>query len=107
MLDLFADRSVTALRHHAERGTDGTWIWSGTVEGEPLSAVTFVRMGDVVQGSIRSSTGTFSLEPVGGADHVLRQLDPQPAPAELVPLVPPSARTLALPGSERRQRRPD
>ena len=95
VLDLFEGRSVAARRQRAEPGPDGSWTWSGTVENEPLSAVTFVRVGDVVQGSIRSSTGAFSLEPLAsGRDHVLRQVDSRQTAAELPPLVPPRARTL-------------
>ncbi len=92
MLELSAGRSLAARRQRAEVEADGSWTWSGTIDGEPLSSATFVRMGGVVQGSIRSSAGAFSLEPLGdGPDHVLRQIDSGLTPPELPPLVPPVA----------------
>lgn len=95
VLDLFDGRSVVAERQHVERASDGSWTWSGTVEDEALSAVTFVQVDDVVQGSIRSSHGTFSLEPLArGADHLLRQVDPQQVGPERLPLIPPPLPTL-------------
>lgn len=103
VLDLVGGHSLVARRQHVERTDDGSQIWSGTVEGEPLSAVTFVQVDDVVQGSIRSSRGTFSLEPLAsGPDHLLRQVDPQQTAEERLPLVPPpaprldTARSLAM-----------
>jgi hypothetical protein len=94
VLDLTGGRSITARQHHAGLESDGSWIWSGTVENEPLSAVTFVRIGDMVQGSIRSSSGAFSLEPTGSAgEHVLRQVDATGVSPELPPLVPPPSAT--------------
>lgn len=95
VLDLPAGRSVTARQRHAEPGSDGSWIWSGMIEGEPLSAVTFVRVGALVQGSIRSSSGAFSLEPAAdGGGHLLRQVDLSRAGAELLPLAPPALRSV-------------
>lgn len=92
VIDLFDGQSLSARRQRSETLPDGSLTWSGTVEGEPLSAVTFVRAGGLVQGSMRTAAGTFSLEPLaGGSNHVLRQVDSSQSPSELVPLVPPQS----------------
>ena len=94
VLDLFDGQVLVAEQlPGSDVNGDDFSIWSGAVEGEPLSAVTFVRGGGVVQGSIQSSAGSFSLEPVGeGPDYRLEQVDPAAAAPELVPLAPPLAR---------------
>ena len=100
VIDLFDGHSVNARRLESETLTDGTLTWSGTVDGDPLSAVTFVRAGGLVQGSVRSSAGSYSLEPLpDGANYILKQVDTTNTPPELVPLVPPptaEARAQAL-----------
>jgi hypothetical protein len=94
VLDLFDGQALVAERRlGSDVQDDDVSIWSGTVEDEPLSAVTFVRVGNVLQGSIRSSAGSYTLEPVGeGPDYRLEQLDPARTAPELVPLVPPRAK---------------
>ena len=90
VIDLFDGRSINARRLQSETLTDGTLTWSGTVDGDPLSAVTFVRAAGLVQGSVRSSAGAYSLEPLpDGANYILKQVDTTTTPPELVPLVPP------------------
>ncbi len=86
-LNLFPGVTIRAHRI----GTDTTdEAWTGRVDGDALSAVTFVHRGDIVQGSIRTSVAAYSVEPVGdGPDHVIRQVDPRSAAVELPPLVPP------------------
>ena len=91
-LNLFNDLKLDAGRTGAaEMSAGGTEAWMGVVDGEPLSAVTFVRDGDIVQGSIRSAAGAFVIEPlVNGPDHIVRQIDPTRFGPELVPLAPPA-----------------
>ena len=89
------DVSVTpdvALRARLTRRTlnpDGSESWSGDVVDAPLSAATFVRAGSILQGSLRTLTGAYSIEPLGASGlHVVREVDPQAMGDELLPLVP-------------------
>jgi len=88
-LNLFDDIVVEARRTKVA-GVEGDTTWFGQVDGEPLSAVTFVRVDGILQGSIRTARGVFSVEPVaGGPDYLIRQLNPSAPLPELPPLVPP------------------
>lgn len=86
-LDLFPGLSLQAELTRREAGRDGSMAWSGHVPGEPLSTVTFVREGDVLQGSIRLLGSAFSIEPIGrNGHHAIRQLDLTQLGDELDPL---------------------
>lgn len=80
------------LRVRLERravNPDGSESWSGQVEGEPLSAVTFVRSGGVVQGSLRTLDAAYSLEPMDASGlHVMREVNLQAMGEELPPRIP-------------------
>jgi hypothetical protein len=90
LLNLLDGVSFEARRQHTDQWSDGTAVWSGQIERDPLSAVTFVRSGPIVQGTIRTAAGSYSVEPMGdGPIHVIRRVDTRVAPAELPPLVPP------------------
>ena len=54
----------------------------------PLSAVTLVSASGAFQGSIRTTTAAYSIEPDGPA-YVVRQVDTRLTPPELEPLEPP------------------
>lgn len=91
-LDLFPGLTLHAELARREVGRDGSVSWSGHVPGEPFSTVTFVRVGDVLQGSIRLLGAAFSIEPVGrGGHHAIRELDLTKLPGELDPLSSPTA----------------
>jgi len=91
LLNLFDGVSVEARRQHTEQQPDGTVVWSGQIERDPLSAVTFVRSGTIVQGAIRTASGAYSVEPIGdGPRHVIRPIDTRVVQPELPPLVPPA-----------------
>ncbi len=69
---------------------NGAQTWAGHLVGEPLSTVTVVEMNGLVQGSIRSLGGAYSIEPAaGGAYHVVRQVDADATGIDLEPLAPP------------------
>jgi hypothetical protein len=73
------------------RGTtpDGSTTWSGQVVGEPLSAATFVRSGNLLQGSLRTLDAAYSLEPLNaGGTHVVREVNLQAMGEELAPRIP-------------------
>jgi hypothetical protein len=89
-LNLFDGFTIEAHRT-VLRGARGTNVWHGTIADEPLGAITFVQANGIVQGSIRTAKGTFSVEPLGrGPEHVIRQVDPRLLPPESPPLLPPS-----------------
>jgi len=91
-LDLFPGVSLRAELMRREVGRDGSISWSGQVPDEPLSSITFVRVGDVLQGSIRLLGSAFSIEPVGrGGHHAIRQLDLAQLGSELDPHSPSPA----------------
>ena len=61
-------------------------IVGGQIEGEPLSAATFVRAGNILQGSIRTLDAAYSLEPLGADGlHAIREVDLQSTGEELPP----------------------
>jgi peptidyl-Asp metalloendopeptidase len=94
-LDLFPDLHLEADRAATTARDPRAWL--GRVEGDPLSTVTLVRVGDVLQGSVRHAGGLFSIEPLGDAGlHVVRQLDPAALGRELPPLVAPPGRLPAM-----------
>jgi len=97
-LNLFGDVTLDAHVRPTSPNERDTGVWIGQIDGEPLSAVTFVHADGMVQGSIRSARGAFSIEPIGsGPDHVIRQVDLRYAPPELPPLVPPAQTTAVAP----------
>lgn len=81
------------LRVRLDRRTlnpDGSASWSGRVDDAPLSDATFVRSGNIVQGSLRTLDTAWSLEPMdAGGSHVIREIDLQAMGAELPPRIPP------------------
>lgn len=96
-LDLFPDVNLRAELTRREVSRDGSISWSGHVPDQPLSSVTFVRMGDVLQGSIRLLGSAFSIEPVGrGGRYAIRQLDLAQLGSELDPHSPPQAPAAAV-----------
>ena len=90
-LDLAVDPGI-ALRAEIDRRSinpDGSESWSGHIAGSPLSSVTFVRAGGVLQGSIRTLDAAYSIEPIAdSAFHVVRQVNLSALGVELSPLVP-------------------
>jgi hypothetical protein len=83
------DRTLRVRVDRREVNPDGSESWSGQVVGEPLSAVTFVRSGNVVQGALRILGTAYSLEPLDDSGlHVLREVDLQAMGEELAPRIP-------------------
>ena len=92
LLELFPDTSVQAELVSREVNKDGSLSWSGRVPGQPLSSVTFVQTGSVLQGSVRLDDGAYSIEPAAGLRaHTIRQVNPGPPGEERVPLQAPAA----------------
>ncbi|MCC7124391.1 MAG: hypothetical protein IT178_06055 [Acidobacteria bacterium] len=87
-IDLFDGRSLVADAVDRRMSADGVVIWQGRIGGDALSQVTLVRVGAVLQGSIRSGADTFSIEPDARGGHSLRQVVTPAMGVELPPLVP-------------------
>jgi hypothetical protein len=86
------DRTVRAVLRERTATPDGSEAWSGQIADAPLSAATFVRRGEVLQGSIRTLDGAYSIEPLGTTGlHVVREVDLTALGPELPSLVPPAA----------------
>ena len=91
-LALFDGTTLRAVLDHRSGNADGSASWSGRVEGDALSAVTFVRAGNIVQGAIRTTDAAYTIEPLPGvALHAIRQVDLSQLGPELPPLVPATA----------------
>ncbi|MCC7124390.1 MAG: hypothetical protein IT178_06050 [Acidobacteria bacterium] len=72
--------------------TDGARIWSGQIDAAPFSTATFVQIGDIVHGSIRTLDDAYAIAPVSGSPlHVVRTLDLTQLGVELPPLEPPAS----------------
>ena len=91
-LALFDGTTLRAVLDHRIGNADGSASWSGRVDGDALSAVTFVRAGNIVQGAIRTADAAYTIEPLPGvALHAIRQVDLSQLGPDLPPLVPAPA----------------
>ena len=82
-------RSLRARLDRRDGHRTGARAWAGHVVGESLSTVTVVEMNGLLQGSIRTLTAAYSIEPApGSAFHVVRQVDPDATGVGLDPIVP-------------------
>ena len=91
-----SDRTLRARLVGRIRHPDGSESWAGQVEGEPLSAVTFVRSGNILQGSVRTLSAAYSIEPLGADGlHTVSEIDLQSAGPELPARIPPAMPALA------------
>ena len=50
---------------------------SGRLEGERFGTVTLVVNGDIVAGTVRTPTATYSIRSVGGSVHVVEEVEPR------------------------------
>jgi hypothetical protein len=91
LLELFPDTTLQAELVARQVNEDGSLSWAGRVPGQPLSSVTFVQAGSVLQGSIRLDDAAYSIEPAAGlGTHTIRQVNPDPPGEERVPLQAPA-----------------
>jgi hypothetical protein len=86
-LDLTGGRRVRARLDRREFMRNGTQTWAGHIPGEPLSSVTLVAHGGVLQGSVRTLDAAYSIEPgEAGGLHVVRQIDTDAVGVDLDPI---------------------
>lgn len=86
-MDLFPDVRVETEQRGAPHAGAGMRTWSGRVPGDPLSSVVLVARDGLLQGGIRLSGAAYSIEPLGTTGtHVVREMNLQALPPELVPL---------------------
>lgn len=91
VLDIAVTQDVTlrAVLDRREVLLGGGQAWAGRVPGDELSSVTLVVHEGTFQGSIRTTTAAYSIEPSGPA-YVVRQIDTRLTAPELEPLHPPA-----------------
>lgn len=90
-IELTGGRVVRAVLDRRDTSASGAATWAGHVEGEPLSSVTLVTNGGILQGAVRVLDGTYSIEPAaGGPQHVVRLVDTTQFVDDLGPIVPPA-----------------
>lgn len=95
-LNLFDDVVLTAERERIEADMFGHQTWIGRVDDDPLSHVSVTWKGDVLSGTISTSTGLYRLSSSNGTA-VIEELDASSFPVELPPLVPPAADRVPAP----------
>ena len=88
-LNLFPDAEFAAEITDRIPTSAGYALW-GHLVGDEMSSVTLVVNGDIVIGSVRTSTGTFSVRSTGESGVVqIQEVDLAALPPGAPPLVPP------------------
>ena len=91
--------NVEAIRDGEAGLVNGRRVWMGRVTDDPMGRVVLVASGALLQGSVRTRDGAFSIEPVGdGRLHAVRQVNLEALPPELPPLTADVAPGQALDG---------
>ena len=84
-LNLFDDVVFKAVNLRMAPTSSGGYSLSGHIEGVPLGTATLVVNGEVVVGSIRTPTGTYTIDANGGICHI-RKVDAANLPPRAEPL---------------------
>jgi len=87
-LNLFPDTSLIALRERLERGSQGSFVWVGRIQGNRESEVNLAVKDGVVIGNIQWSEGFYQVRYAGGSQ-VLYEVDPHSVPPCAGGLLPP------------------
>ena len=88
-LNLFDDVALTAVIEQTARTASG-YSLSGRIAGTEPGSVTLVVNGDVLAGTVRTLSATYTIRATAGGMYSIRQIDPSAFPSESEPLVPPS-----------------
>ena len=89
-LNLFDDVRLTAVDLRVGPTSSGGYSLSGRLEGVLFGTAVLVVNGDLVMGSIRSASGTYTVDANGRVCHI-RQVDPSTLPPLGEPLRPPES----------------
>ena len=88
-LNLFGDVSFKAVDLRIAPTSSGGYSLSGRLEGVLFGSAVLVVNGDIVVGSIRAATGTYTIDAKGGVCHI-RKVDPSTLPPLAEPLHAPA-----------------
>ena len=75
VLNLLEDVRFQAVFEDAARTLWG-YSLSGRLEGEPFGTVSLAMNGDIVAGTVRTSTATYSIRSIGVGVHVVEEVEP-------------------------------
>ena len=89
-LNLFDDVRLKAVDLRMAPTSSGGYSLSGRLEGVLFGTAVLVVKGDIVVGSIRSASGTYTVDANGGVGHI-REVDPSTLPPLGEPLRPPQS----------------
>ena len=89
-LNLFEDVRLKAVDLRVARTSSGGYSLSGRLEGVLFGTAVLVVNGDIVAGSIRSASGTYTVDANGGVCHI-RKVDPSTLLPLGEPLRPPQS----------------
>ena len=89
-LNLFDDVRLKAVDLSVAPTSSGGYSLSGRLEGVLFGTAVLVVNGDIVAGSIRSASGTYTFDADGGVCHI-RKVDPSTLPPLGEPLRPPQS----------------
>ncbi len=81
LLNLFANRAMTAVLDHVENKPNGM-IWVGSLQGINLSSVNLVTEGRVMVGSISYPGGMYGIRYAGNGVHAIVEIDQSQYPPE-------------------------
>jgi hypothetical protein len=75
-LNLFDGASHELIVDMAEPTFSGGYSVSGRIAGDPPGSATLVVNGPAVAGSVRTTTGTWTISPAGGGRYAITETDP-------------------------------
>lgn len=82
-MNLFADVSLVVQWQNVERSRDGrSLVWSGTVEGQPLSQAIFVVEDGAMVGNIASGGAVYQIRTGADGEHWISEADTSALPPE-------------------------
>ena len=89
-LNLFDDVRLRAVDLRMAPTSSGGYSLSGRLEGVLFGTAVLVVKGDIVVGSVRSASGTYTVDVNGGVGHI-REVDPSTLLPLGEPLLPPQS----------------
>jgi len=87
-LNFFVGTALGAVLDRVEPGYGGGFVWTGRVQGEPLSLVTLAVKDGVMAGTVLLPGGVFEISYAGNGMHAVSEIDQSAFPPEAEPIVP-------------------